>query len=121
MIPNPLEIATIHAAYRDGSLTPLALINTLLDRIDSYPDKAVFISRTAPEEALEQAAALDITQIDKQPLFGIPFVVKDNIDVAGFQTTAACREFAYTPEQDSMAIAKLRIAGAIVLGKTNLD
>jgi allophanate hydrolase len=59
--------------------------------------------------------------MDALPLFGIPFVVKDNIDVAGMATTAACPEFAYTPTADSTVVAKLRAAGAIVLGKANLD
>ncbi len=121
MIPDLLEIATLHAAYRDGSLTPVVLFAALLDRIDAYPDKAVFISRHCREEVLGRAAKLDLAQIEQLPLFGIPFVVKDNIDVAGIPTTAGCPEFAYTPTQDATAVAKLRAAGAIVLGKTNLD
>ena len=55
------------------------------------------------------------------PLFGIPFAVKDNIDVAGFPTTAACPAFAYTPEISARAVARLVAAGAIVVGKTNMD
>jgi allophanate hydrolase len=121
MIPNPLEIAPLHAAYRAGTLTPVTLVCELLKRIDSCPDKAVFISRLPAETVLAQAAALDIADIDRQPLFGIPFVVKDNIDVAGMQTTAACPDFAYTPARDATAVARLRAAGALLLGKTNLD
>jgi allophanate hydrolase len=121
MIPEPLEISTIHAAYRDGSVTPVALLEALIKRMDSYPDKAVFISRLPDEEILRRAAALDIAEMASKPLFGIPFVAKDNIDVAGVPTTAGCPEFAYTPEKDSNVVAKLRAAGAIVLGKTNLD
>ncbi len=118
MIPELLEIAVIHAAYRNGALTPVALIKALLDRIESYPDKAVFISRVPAAEILAQAAALSDSNL---PLFGIPFVVKDNIDVAGIPTTAACPDFAYTPTTDATAVVKLRAAGAILLGKTNLD
>jgi allophanate hydrolase len=121
MIPNLLEIPTIQAAYRAGTLTPVALITELIARIDSYPDKAVFISRVDSETLLAQAVALDLSQIDNLPLFGIPFVAKDNIDAAGIPTTAACPAFAYTPEHDSTVIAKLRAAGAILLGKSNLD
>jgi allophanate hydrolase len=121
MIPELLEITTLHAAYRNGSLTPEALFAELLDRIDAYPDKAVFISRHRREEVLGRAAKLDIAKIDQLPLFGIPFVVKDNIDVADIPTTAGCPEFAYTPGQDATAVAKLHAAGAVVLGKTNLD
>ena len=58
---------------------------------------------------------------DALPLFGIPFAVKDNIDVAGWPTTAACPAFAYLAERDAFAVAKLKAAGAIVIGKTNLD
>jgi len=121
VIPNLLDIASVHAAYRDGSLTPAGLVAALLDRIDCCADQAVFISRFDREEILAQAAALDIGQIDALPLFGIPFAVKDNIDVAGIPTTAACPQFAYTPTADAAVVAKLRKAGAIVLGKTNLD
>jgi allophanate hydrolase len=115
------EIGAIHAAYRDGSLTPLALMQTLIARMNEYPDPAVFISRVRDEELLGRAAALNLEEIDKLPLFGIPFVVKDNIDVAGLPTTAACPDFSYTPARDSTVVAKLRAAGAIVLGKANLD
>ena len=55
------------------------------------------------------------------PLYGVPVAVKDNIDVAGLPTTAACPAFAYTPARDATAVARLRAAGAIVIGKTNLD
>ena len=121
MIPELLEIEAIHAAYRDGALTPVTLFTALLERIETYHDKAVFISRIPREKILAQAAALDLTQIAELPLFGIPCVIKDNIDVAGIPTTAACPEYAYTPTADSTAVAKLRAAGAIILGKTNLD
>jgi len=112
-----LEMSLIHAAYRDGTLTPVQLCETLLDRIDSYPDKAVFISRVPRAQIIAEAAAADPTL----PLYGIPFAVKDNIDAAGLPTTAACPDFAYTPDQNATVVAKLKSAGAILLGKTNLD
>jgi allophanate hydrolase len=121
MIPDLLEIGAIHAAYRAGTLTPPALMRELIARMNAYPDPAVFISRCCDEELLGRAEALNLTDIDRLPLFGIPFVVKDNIDVAGIPTTAACPEFAYTPTADSTVVAKLRAAGAVVLGKANLD
>jgi allophanate hydrolase len=121
MIPDPLEIAPIRAAYRAGSLTPVQLVTALLARIAAYPDKAVFISRPKNDAVIAQAEALSLADIDKLPLFGIPFVVKDNIDVAGMPTTAACPAFAFTPGADAIVVARLRAAGAIVLGKANLD
>ena len=115
MIPDLLEIPTIRAAYAAG-LAPAALIDTLYGRIEAYPDKAVFISLVPREAAL--AAIPANTSL---PLYGIPFVVKDNIDVAGMPTTAACPDFAYVAVQDATVVARLREAGAILLGKTNLD
>jgi allophanate hydrolase len=121
MLPTPLEIVTIHAAYRAGTLTPVTLVTELLARIDAYSDKAVFISRVPANEVIAAAAALDTAGLGVQPLWGIPYVVKDNIHVAGMETTAACPAFANTAAEDATAIARLRAAGAIMLGKTNLD
>lgn len=115
MIPDLLEIPAIKSAYAQG-LTVQALMNVLYDRIEAYPDKAVFIS-LVPREAVLAAISDDRTL----PLYGIPFVVKDNIDVAGLPTTAACPDFAYTPTADATVVARLRAAGAMLLGKTNLD
>jgi allophanate hydrolase len=121
MIPELLEISLLHSAYRAGTLTPVQLMTALLARIADYPDKAVFISRRPDDDILAEAAALTLADIDRLPLFGIPFVVKDNIDVAGMPTTAACPDFAFHPAIDATAVARLRQAGAILLGKTNLD
>jgi allophanate hydrolase len=121
MPPTPLEIATLHAAYRAGTLTPAALVTELLARIDAYPDKAVFITRIPHKDIIAEATALDPADLPSKPLWGIPYVVKDNIDVAGLPTTAACPAFAYTPAADSTVVARLRAAGALLLGKTNLD
>jgi allophanate hydrolase len=121
MIPALLEIGPIHAAYRAGTLTPRALAEELLRRIDNYPDKAVFITRIPAQDVLAQADALDLAAMAQMPLFGIPFVVKDNIDVANVPTSAACPDFAFTPDQDAVVVARLRAAGAILLGKANLD
>jgi len=121
MYTNLLEIGTLQRAYASGALTPAALVAELLRRISAYPDQAVFIAQVPEAELLAEAAALDLARLGELPLFGIPFAVKDNIDVAGLPTTAACPEFAYTPAQDAVCVARLRAAGALVLGKTNLD
>lgn len=121
MIPDLLEIAAIHAGYRAGQFSPVEFFTALLARADAYPDKAVFIARISSGEILAHAATLDLADLDTLPLFGIPYVVKDNIDVASMTTTAGCPEFGYVAAVDSAVVAKLRAAGAILLGKTNLD
>jgi allophanate hydrolase len=89
--------------------------------IEKHADPALFISIRPKAEALAIAARLDAEGPRGRPLFGVPFGVKDNIDVAGLPTTAACPAFAYTPEASSFVVARLETAGAIVIGKTNLD
>src|SRR6185436_17339567 len=90
-------------------------------RIRDYNDPAVFISLRDEKEALVEAEALASKDAAALPLYGVPVAVKDNIDAQGMPTTAACPAFSYSPAQDSTAVAKLRAAGAIVIGKTNLD
>ncbi|MFY8105459.1 MAG: allophanate hydrolase [Elstera sp.] len=88
-------------------------------KLRAWDDPALLIALRPEEEAI--AAARALTGRTDLPLFGVPFFVKDNIDVAGLLTTAACPEFAYTPEVSAFAVARLEAAGAIVIGKTNLD
>ncbi len=121
MIPELLEFSAIQAAYAAGTLTPTGLAKALSARIAAYPDKAVFISLVPEAELLAQAAKLEAEGPQGKPLYGIPFVTKDNIDVAGMPTTAACPDFAYVPAQDATTIARLRAAGALLVGKANLD
>lgn len=112
----PLGVRSLRAAYRAGTLTPHDVVDEVLARIAARGDDAVWISRFTRAELHEHAAALNAG-----PLFGIPFAVKDNIDVAGLPTTAGCPAFAYSPAADATAVRLLREAGAIVVGKTNLD
>src|SRR5262249_56917724 len=89
-------------------------------RIRTHADPAIFITLRAEQDAL--AEAHEVAARDRAlPLYGIPIAVKDNIDVAGMPTTVGCPAFAYQPKQDATAVARLRHAGAIVIGKTNLD
>jgi len=116
-----LTIPALHAAYRNGSLTPTALIEELLERCAQYPDHAIWI--TPPERArlLARARELEARGMDGLPLFGVPFAIKDNIDLAGVPTTCACPAFAYAPNRSATVVQKLLDAGAIAMGKTNLD
>jgi allophanate hydrolase len=91
-------------------------------RIRAHNDPAIFISLRDELDALAEAKALSANHDAAMlPLFGVPVAVKDNIDVKGLPTTAACPDFAYTPSNDATAVARLRAAGAIIIGKTNLD
>jgi allophanate hydrolase len=90
-------------------------------RIEAYADPALFLALRPKSDALAAAAKLDAEGPEGQPLFGVPFAVKDNIDVAGLPTTAACPAFAYEPEKSSFVVERLEAAGAIAIGKTNLD
>jgi allophanate hydrolase len=113
-------LATLVAAHAAGK--PLkATIEETYDRIAAHADPALFIAIRPKAEALSVAARLEASGSAGKPLFGVPFVVKDNIDVAGLPTTAACPAFAYRPERSAFVVERLERAGAIVIGKTNLD
>jgi allophanate hydrolase len=114
-------VAAIVAAHRAGTLSPTQTVARSFARIRDHNDPAIFISLRDEEEALAEAEALGAKDPAQLPLYGVPVAVKDNIDVAGLPTTAACPAFAYSPAHDATSVARLRAAGAIVIGKTNLD
>jgi allophanate hydrolase len=114
-------VAAIAAAHRAGTMRPAETVARSYQRIRDYNDPAVFITLREEKDALADAEALNAKDAASLPLLGIPVAVKDNIDVLGLPTTAACPAFSYMPTHDSTAVAKLRAAGAIVIGKTNLD
>ncbi|MFN4211139.1 MAG: allophanate hydrolase [Devosia sp.] len=123
MLPIMLDLATLKALYADRTVTPRDVMEAVIERRAAWPDKAVFITPTS-DAGLRAAADALMSQHPEPnslPLWGIPFAVKDNIDVAGLPTTAACPAFAYHPAADAAVVARLRAAGAIVIGKTNLD
>jgi len=116
---SALTLDALREAYDTGA-TPPDIIREVYRRIEAVGDPAIFIHLRPMEEVIADAEALP-PRSDGQPLWGVPFVAKDNIDVAGIPTTAACPAYAYTPDRDAFVIAKLRAAGALVIGKTNLD
>lgn len=120
MLPAFPTIRDLHAAYA-ASTNPADVIAEVYRRIAAVDDPGIFI--TLLPEAEVRAAASKLPPFDPatKPLWGIPFAVKDNIDVAGMPTTAACATFAYTPTANAFAVQRLLDAGAIVVGKTNLD
>ncbi len=112
-------IPALHAAFANA-LRPADVIREVFRRIDAADDPGIFIHLSALDDLLAEAEALGLPDPER-PLWGLPFAVKDNIDVAGSPTTAACPAYAYEPGQDAYVIARLRAAGAIPVGKTNLD
>ncbi len=116
-----LSISHLQAQYRDGSLTPSQLVKQLDAEIGEANSHNIWIRRLSLDEMLVYASNLQGKDIASLPLYGIPFAIKDNIDLAGTQTTAACPDFAFTPETSATVVKKLIDAGAIPIGKTNLD
>ncbi len=101
----------------------MGLVRKVCARIATRGEDGVWIHLEPEDQLLARAQELEARSADKDelPLFGVPFAVKDNIDVAGVPTTAACPEYAYTPDESAPCVALLIDAGAIFIGKTNLD
>jgi len=114
-------IADLLDGYRTGRFTPTQVVDDVLQRIDAAPERNVWITRLSREQVIAYADALQSRSIDDLPLYGIPFAIKDNIDLAGVPTTAGCPAYAYVPAQSAFVVQKLIDAGAIPIGKTNLD
>lgn len=118
-----LSISNLRTAYAQG-LTPMQLVEYLLERIqkeDSGDSHQVWIHQLGADWLRDYARQLASKNPADLPLYGIPFAIKDNIDLAGVPTTAACPDFAYVPSISATVVQKLMDAGAIPLGKTNLD
>src|SRR5262249_35889618 len=123
----PVDIATLRRAYLCGQTSPAEQIERfLVQRQD--PDWAmVWIAPVSADRLRQQAWQLEEQRrtqaalLDSLPLYGVLFAVKDNIDVAGMPTTAGCPAFAYTPERSAPVVERLEAAGALLVGKTNLD
>jgi len=114
-------VAAIVKAHRSGQATLAETVAQSYARIRAHADPAVFITLRPEAEAIAEAEALAAAGNRDLPLYGVPVAIKDNIDVAGLPTTAACPAFSYVAKDDAAAVARLRRAGAIVIGKTNLD
>lgn len=114
-------LTEILAAHHAGSRTIAETIAACYARLRERGDEAIFISLKPEAEALSEAVRLQDEGPRGRALWGVPVAVKDNIDVAGMPTTAACPAFAYKPARDAGTVARLKAAGAIIIGKTNLD
>ena len=102
-------------------LSPIAAARAALDADRAHADPAIWITRLPDDAILARAAALEAEGPRGRALWGVPFAVKDNIDAAGLPTTAACPGYSYTPAEDAPAVQRLLDAGAVLVGKTNLD
>lgn len=116
-----LSISTLHAAYRSGGLTPDQLVDHLLTQAERRGHDAAWITRLTRKQLAPYVKRLEGESPDTLPLYGIPFAIKDNIDLAGVPTTAGSPAYAYTPTDNAFVVQQLIDAGAIPMGKTNLD
>lgn len=116
-----LQISHLRSLYLSGALTPTRLVKQLDAEIGNEDSHHIWIRRLQLNEMLVYAKQLDGRNAAELPLYGVPFAIKDNIDLAGIPTTAGCPEYAYTPEKSATVVQKLIDAGAIPIGKTNLD
>jgi allophanate hydrolase len=120
---HSFDAATLAWEYRDGTRTPADVVEEALARIAARGEDGVWIARAPRDKLLDDARALQKRRAagERLPLYGLPFAVKDNIDVAGMATTAACPAFAYQPGAHAPVVARLIAASTLMIGKTNLD
>lgn len=115
------SISGLRAAYSTGDQTPAGVMRGIREQSGQYDDHNIWIHLLNEAEQQPYLDALANKSLDDCPLWGIPFAIKDNIDLAGIPTTAACPEFAFTPSESARVVQQLIDAGAIPVGKTNLD
>jgi allophanate hydrolase len=119
-----MDFQTLGRAYQQGRLRPEDVAEAILERAERWSGANIWI--TPPAQMLVLSEARNVAERFRgasslPPLYGLPFAIKDNIDLAGFDTTAGCPAFAYRPTSDAIAVERLRAAGAFPVGKTNLD
>ncbi|WP_340026319.1 allophanate hydrolase [Paenibacillus sp. FSL K6-1096] len=119
--PAKLTAEWLHGQYASGMLSPEEVIHEIIRRAERDQAMNIWIEPPAEAHIRPYLEALGGMDLERYPLWGLPFAVKDNIDVQGLPTTAACPEYAYQPEADAAVVARLVAAGAIPVGKTNLD
>ena len=119
--PLSLSIGHLSRAYRDGTLRPADVVAAILERIPDHADDHIWIRPLEPAELRPYLERIEAADPSRLPLYGVPFAIKDNIDLAGVPTTAACPAYAYTPARSAEVVRRLVEAGAVPIGKTNLD
>ncbi|VAW99232.1 Allophanate hydrolase [hydrothermal vent metagenome] len=115
------SISTLRKAYCDNEITPRELIDSILKRCEKHLEHNIWIRRLSAEELEPYLKKLEMSRLEDLPLYGIPFAIKDNIDLQDIPTTAACPDYEYLPKQSAYVVQELINAGAIPIGKTNMD
>ena len=116
-----MDITGLQRSYASGETTPSQVIEAVYKRILEHDLAPVWISLVPRAQAMARLAALSDKDRSTLPLFGIPFAIKDNIDYGGLPTTAGCPAYAYVPAESATVVRRLEDAGAILIGKTNMD
>lgn len=118
--PEKITLTWVRQAYKNNELTPYELVDEIIRRADAEKDKNIWIIPPSHELADKYIKRLPVDS-ESCPLWGIPFAIKDNIDLEEVPTTAACPDYSYIPEKSAFVVQKLIKAGAVPIGKTNLD
>lgn len=118
---DSLQIPVLHRLYQAGEVSPREVMASIRRKAVAYGEKNIWIHLLSEEEQEAYLSAIDGKSLDEYPLYGIPFAIKDNIDLANIPTTAACPDFSYVPTKHAFVVEQLIAAGAIPVGKTNLD
>lgn len=119
--PTKLTLSWIKNSYSSGELTPEELIQEIINRSENHKEYNIWITKPSMDIIKPYLECLKEKDKEEYPLWGIPFAIKDNIDLKGVETTAGCKEYAYIPKESSFVVKKLIEAGAVPIGKTNLD
>lgn len=120
-VPQLLSIPELKGKYQSKELTPEAVIQEIVHRAEADKEYNIWITPPAMERITPYLEQLKQMDPEQTPLWGIPFAIKDNIDLAGIPTTSGCPEFSYTPNEHATVVKRLIEAGAIPIGKANLD
>ncbi|WP_054940656.1 allophanate hydrolase [Paenibacillus ihuae] len=121
LVPSQLTIRALHNGYRTGKFTAVEVISAIIERSKSDEDKAIWILPPSQERIQPYLERLQELNPKEFPLWGIPFAIKDNIEVANWPVTAACPDFGYESSRHAAVVERLIAAGAIPIGKTNMD
>ncbi len=120
-IPEHLTLEWLRDQYIKKELTPKEVVLKIIERANADEEMNIWITPPSLKWIAPYLERLNSLEIESSPLWGIPFAIKDNIDLAGVPTTAGCQEYMYEPREDASVVSRLLAAGAIPIGKTNLD